>query len=472
MRNSSRNNRMKLFPSCAALLLIAAFVFTPHPGLCQDIEETQEKWTSPLQKLRGAWEDWPHSDDFRITVEYRNYIHYQGKSRGDGRNSINEGRLRVEYDRDVGDDKRVYIDALLQADDDDFTHGFVDDFEDDDLKRNYFNFTEAFLDIYFDDFDLRLGKQIVTWGKADVSNPTNNINPTDYSNLLDDETIGVVAVNVNYYWDDWNLQLVGVPGFTPARLPPQGTRFSFVPPDGMAVIDDPLLPFPVPVPIEEPELPSNTIDNSQYGLRLLTTHSGWDFSVSFYDGINDFPSPSLRFSPLGLPEAIVPVYSRYRAIGADFATTLDRWGFHGEAAHLVFDGDRDDSRLQYVIGFDYTKSNVLFDHDLFIIVEYVGEDTTKEGEGFEGGTALDRVFVSAVAGNMTYEFTEYTKLELRGAVDFYQGNDYYFQPQLIHQMTDDFEITVGFDILGGPRDTFFGEFKDNDRIFVKLKYTF
>jgi len=116
---------------------------------------------------------------------------------------------------------------------------------------------------------------------------------------------------------------------------------------------------------------------------------------------------------------------------------------------------------------------VLFDHDIFVIVEYVGEEVTDERkEGFDSGTSLDRVLVGALAWNITYEFTEYTKLELTGVVDFHQGDDYYFQPMLTHQVSDEFAVTVGFDILGGPADTFFGEFKDNDRIFTKLKYAF
>jgi len=462
----------------AVFLLVGGLFFRPGPARCQEVEaeELEAEWTSPLQTFRSAWDSWPYSENVTITLEYRNYSYIEGKNRGDDRNSINEGRLRVEYDTDVGDNMRLYVDALLQADDDQFTHGFVNDFEDDDLQRNYLNFTEAFLDIYFDDFDLRLGKQIITWGKADAANPTNNLTPTDYSNLLDDENIGAVAVNFNYYWNDWNLQLVGVPGFTPTRLPPGDTRFALVPRHGITVIEEPLLPFPLLVPVEDPRLPSNTVDNVQFGARLQTTYRGWDFSVSYYDGINDIPSPTQRLVqtplPVEIPEAIVPVYNRMRVIGGDFATTFDQWGFHGEAAQLVFDGDREDSRFQYVIGFDYTKSDIIFDHDLFVIMEYVGEDVTTEGKGFDSGSALDRVLVSAVAANITYKFNEYTKFELKSAVDFYQGDDYYIQPQLVHQMTDEFEITLGFDILGGPRDTFFGQFRDNDRVFVKLKYAF
>jgi len=246
---------MKRFFSLFLVVIAAIHLSGQRPTYAQqlDSEEESAERVSPLQKFQDRWDDWPPSDDLKITLEYRNYTYLESESRGDSRDSINEGRLEIEYDRDIGDNMRLFIDALLQDDDDNFTHGFVDDFEDDDLKRNNFNFTEDFLDIYFTDFDLRLGKQIITWGKADVSNPTDNINPTDYSNLVDDETIGVVAANLNYYWNDWNLQVVGVPGFTPTRLPPQGTRFSFIPPDGMAQIG------PFSVPIMDPELPSNSI---------------------------------------------------------------------------------------------------------------------------------------------------------------------------------------------------------------------
>jgi len=449
----------------ALILLLTLFsAFVHGEEITAEPAEAEPESGCPVRALTDAWTDWPQSQNFKIALEYRNYTYFEDESRGDSRDSINEGRLRVEYDNCFRDNMRVYVNALLQADDDEFTHGFVDDFEDDDVRRNYLNFPEAFLDIYLDAVDLRLGKQIINWGKADATNPTDNVTPTDYANLLDEDDIGVVAASATFYWKNWDLQLVGVPGFTPTRLPPRGTRFSLIPPDAS-------------LPVEDPELPSNTLDNVQLAARLKTTYRGWDFSASYYDGINDVPSPTLEymqipFPPFAVPTTVVPVYNRMRAFGGDFATTFDRFGIHGEAAQFIYDGDAQDSYFQYVLGFDYTRSNVIFDHDLFIIVEYIGLDVTDEGKALDTGTALDQVFMSAFATKVRYEFTDYTKLEIEAAVDLYQGNDYYFQPQLIHQMTDNFEIAFGVDVIGGPSDTFLGQFKDNDRLFVKLKYTF
>jgi hypothetical protein len=100
-------------------------------------------------------------------------------------------------------------------------------------------------------------------------------------------------------------------------------------------------------------------------------------------------------------------------------------------------------------------------------------EVTDEGEELETGTPpLDRIFVSAFATNIKYEFTEFTRLEIKGVIDLYQGDDYYVQPQVAHAVNDNLTVIVGFDILGGPRDTFLGQFKDNNRAFAKLIYTF
>lgn len=479
MHSNSWRNEIKAFISFAAPFAIAALLFLPQGAYGQELdsgelEAGELQPVSMLQEFRNSWEEMPYSDKFKITLEYRNYSYFSNDDRSGTSDSINEGRLGVEFDTDVGDDMRLFLDALIQVDDSGFTHGFPDSLKEDDLKRNYFKFKEAFLDIYFDDYDLRLGKQIITWGKADTSNPTNNINPSEYSNLLDDDDIGVFAVNLTYYFGDSSLQLVGVPQFTPTRLPPEESRFSFLPPGGVVIIEDPRLPFPIEVPVEDSELPSNHIENSQFGLRLTTTHEGWDFSASYYDGVNNLPSPTLRFAsgPIPIPEAVVPIYNRFRVVGGDFATTFDRWGFHGEAAQLIYDGDAEDGRFQYVIGVDYTHSNIIFDHDIFVIVEYVGDHINMESDDLAMTSPLGTALTGAFAANITYDLSEYTKVELRGIVDVDGGDDYYFQPQLVHEVTDSFEVTAGLDIVGGPSGTFFGDFRDNDRVFMKLKYSF
>jgi len=399
-----------------------------------------------------------YKEHFKTRLEYRNFTYFEDGNRQDQRRSLNEFQVEVEYDTMLTDNMRLYIDALLWMDDDDYAKSFIDELEDDDVKRNKFNLPELFVDLYFDNFDLRMGKQVVAWGKADSVNPTDNINPQDLSNFFEqDEEIGVPAVKLGYYIGDFTIEGVFVPTFTPTRLPPLDSRLS--------VIDL----SNVPLPINDPDLPSDSIANSQYGIRVLTTHEGWDFSASFYDGINDYPN--VRLEP---DFSITPVYNKIRVIGADFATTFDRWGVHGEAAQFLSDGDAEDSYIQYVLGIDYNHSDIIFDHDVFIIVEYIGDHTTKKGEDQlpVSGAMVNRVFSNSLFAHIEYEFSDYFRLDCEGMVNLDNGEDYFVKPEFSYDVNDNLTIAVGFDLLWGPSDTFFGGFDESDRVFTKLTYTF
>jgi hypothetical protein len=78
---------------------------------------------------------------------------------------------------------------------------------------------ELYLDLAAMGLDFRLGKQQIFWGRADTWNPTDNITPFDYLDLLDAERLGIAAVRIRRYFGASSLDLVWTPLFTPTRLP-------------------------------------------------------------------------------------------------------------------------------------------------------------------------------------------------------------------------------------------------------------
>jgi len=83
---------------------------------------------------------------------------------------------------------------------------------------------EAYADLYsfiFDKLDLRIGKQRIAWGTADKLNPTDNLNPDDFSGPLNfGEKVPTEAVNATYYLsDEYSLQAIWLPSFKPILLP-------------------------------------------------------------------------------------------------------------------------------------------------------------------------------------------------------------------------------------------------------------
>jgi hypothetical protein len=49
---------------------------------------------------------------------------------------------------------------------------------------------------------------------------------------------------------------------------------------------------------------------------------------------------------------------------------------------------------------------------------------------------------------------------------------HYTQVKLTHKITDAAHVDAGLDFFAGPRDSFYGVWKDNDRFFLMLKYYF
>ena len=94
-------------------------------------------------------------------------------------------------------------------------------------KEQLIRLKEAFMDIYFESTDLRIGQQRIAWGKADGINPTDNFNPVNYTRpFAEDNRIEIPALRLKHYYEDWIFDVVWVPFFIPAKLPESGSRWS------------------------------------------------------------------------------------------------------------------------------------------------------------------------------------------------------------------------------------------------------
>ncbi len=227
-----------------------------------------------------------------------------------------------------------------------------------------------------------------------------------------------------------------------------------------------------------PLLPDNRF---QYGLRLSRTLGGWDFSVSWFDGVDDLPSIRTRVDadPTGETAEIVleSSYHRRRAIGADFATVLSSVGLHGEAAYYLtedWDGDDpavDDPYLQFVLGADCTFADVLGKNDLFILLEWIQEAQVPDRDTDYRITDLNHAFRKTLVGKADLELGQNLKLTLMGVFNVY-SDGWWAQPALEWLVKDGLQLTVLADLLGGPEGSFFGIYRDNKRLHARIRYSF
>jgi uncharacterized protein DUF1302 len=369
------------------------------------------------------------------------------------------------------DKSRLFVKPFVIGDTEDLSKGVVDLWENTAEERPILDLEEAYFDFSISNLDLRIGRQIIKWGKGDLFNPTNNINPTDFTDLFDSRTIGVNAINADWYLEPFVLEAIFVPTFTPSRLPLNDSRFSLVPDN-------------FPGTINPRVLPDNDIEHSQFGLQASVSKGTWDASVNFYYGTNDFPAIVLENDL-----SATPMYVRERILGFSLEKVQESWILRAEGAQFFSDTDYLDSYFQYKLGFEKKWKFLDTDKDLITEIYYIGETVTDESKYspeinnptqqsmFDSSSfnfsdfQLDRVLSDSLIGKLEFDFSDYLKLNLGFAYRF-DSEDYYIQPKLEWEPSDNTIASIGFDVFEGPRNTFFGKYKDDDRLFMSLKRFF
>lgn len=226
---------------------------------------------------------------------------------------------------------------------------------------------EAYVDVYAGPVDLRLGKQIVVWGRADAFNPTNNLVPFDLrirSPIEDDRRVGNVGARGFLNLSAVRIEGVWMPLYVPAEYPPFD-------PDEYVVITDPVFPAPA-------------LSNGLGAVRVHLELPAFEASASYLYGPAPLPGITLRGYTAGPPELggkdppevyVARASYAQHVIGVDFSTAVyDLFALRGEAAYRypVDYADRVQAPrpdLQYVLGIDRAFGT------LMLIAQYMGRYT-------------------------------------------------------------------------------------------------
>jgi hypothetical protein len=444
-------------PIAAALAAAAAFAFLAPRARANPPRDPQDaapgEWLAP----------WVHG-----AVRYKGYFYPEG-----GRQKNDRARNQGEADLDLTPrldevTPGLRTEFLYRAlyDDEELSAGA---FNDRGIRRPILNLREAFFAYERERFEARVGKQIYSWGKADLYNPTDTLNARDYIDLLESEKIGAWSVSARVLGPgEVAFEAVAIPFFfIPARLPPRGARYDLVPP-GLAI------------PIEDRDMPPGAWKTTQAGLRVSGTIAplDLDWALTAYHGRDHVPNTRLHLKlvpvpPFGLP-SLEPFYKREDVLGASVARAFSSFEAHAEGGYF-FHGERDeDEYAAYVVGGNYRKAD-LFDpsDELFLVFEYAGQWVTDRSAPGVIPNVLSRVFRSAILARGRYSFSGGDLvLEATGVFLLYSKDSQYFQAKLAWRALDWLKLTLGWDVLAGPKNTFFGQFRDDDRAFAFLEVTF
>ena len=437
-----------------AALLVSSLVFF-SPARAQD-ENPLQQWVK---------------DHVKGNFLYKNFAHFKD-TEPEQRTVRQEGILRLEVEQTFLEKWRLFLMPQWKADTANYTAGGFQDFRDTYLRDSYFSIREGHLKYRGDDFDVSVGKQIYVWGAADGYNPTDNLNPRNYLDVPEREKMGIFSFAASYFPPDSSITLVVLPFFTPSRLPLAISRWASTGREGQraeALGSD----VDADVTIKRREMPGKRLDKIQLGLRGKTTVSGWDFSLSYFDGYDTLPV----IRQIG-EDTARPRFNRMRVIGMDFTTTSGKLEYHGEWAWKIYDGGRSTDILPFVLGGTYTwdqdqVSWLGLDQVIFTL-EYGGEFTLhqRDSREYKESGIFTRPFQNSILSRLALKIDEDNELQIGGNINFHHHNNSVLQPKYIHKFSDSLKAEAGVQAFWGSQNSFWGKWKRNDRTFVIMTYSF
>ncbi len=366
-------------------------------------------------------------------------------------------------------------------------------------QRLFTDLREAYVNAYLGPLDLRVGHQIVVWGRADGFNPTNNITPFDLrvrSPMEDDRRLANTGARAFLNFEPLRLEGVWMPIYR-ATEPPAFAVPTFVR-DG------------------DPQYPSAEIENGLLAARLHLLLSDIELSVSFLDGYAPLPGVVLSglagdVDPPTPPEVFIARRAyRHQVAGFDFSTAFgELFALRGEVAYrrpLHYEGRYYVARpdLQYVLGVDRSFGPVS------LIAQYVGRYTLdweerpsaaddEDIELVESFTEFDPALFDQTSVQIESELAfrnqmlfsqlaevqhlaslrvawltlhDTMSLSVLGLVNF-TTEEWLAYPKVTYSVSDRMSTSVGAEIYAGPDGTLFGFIGETlSAGYAELRYTF
>jgi hypothetical protein len=380
------------------------------------------------------------------------------------------GRLQLSAQGDLPDNVKWKIGGRVDAD----IVYFTSDFYLDPVKKNErltAIWGENYVDFGAGGWDFRIGAQQIIWGEVIGLFVADVVSAHDMREFLlpsfDLIRIPQAAARAEYFSGDSHLELVWIPypafdnigkpgsDFYPARLPSP-------------------TPANVAAVFQNPERPSSSLSNSNYGVRANTLISGWDIAGFYYRSSSVQPTfyridgndPAQQF-------VFQPRYDRIWQAGGTVSKDLGEAVLRGETVYTSGQGYSVASLTapESVV----TKSTL----DYILSVEFsLPHDTRLNVQGFQrvfyNGGGTDLAVRSDGFGASIFQSTK-------------QSNE--FEPQILWiqnfrdagglirprlNWTPGKDTTVGFgvDIFTGPNDGYFGRFNNRDRVYGEFRFAF
>jgi len=294
--------------------------------------------------------------------------------------------------------------------------------------------------------DMKLGRQVVVWGRSDTIRVTDILNPLDNRRPgmvdIEDLRLPVAMAKLDYFVGDWRITPMAILEQRFSKNPPAGSAFN---PSAHSLPDD------------------ESYSDVTPALSVGAEFSGWDvnfYAAKTYDDRGYFDSGKLK-------------HNKVNMIGTALNILNGSWLFKSELAH--FDGlkysstaDKEFKRTDGLIGVEYNGiADTLISYDMAMrnVHDYdarlKNEPLAVEEKSYQHAFRVSSDFMNAtIKGNYLISL-------------FGKGLDEggFQRAWAKYDIADGIFANVGYvDYMGGSKR--FDAVKNNDMAFVDVTYSF
>ncbi|MEX2241535.1 MAG: hypothetical protein WD775_12670 [Burkholderiales bacterium] len=320
---------------------------------------------------------------------------------------------------------------------------------------------EGYVDYAAGNWDLRVGRQVITWGFGDLVF-VNDVFPKDYEALFAGRPLeylkrGVDALKLGVYPEFASFELVAAPSFRESRLPDSRRFHVFDPMPG--------------VTNRETVVP----DEGEAGLRMYRDIAGYDAALYLYRGFQR--TPSMRPDSLTAPSKITLFHPGLSVYGASVSGRAGNGVMSLEGAYYDSRQDRGgsdftvpNSQTRLLVGYQFQPVE-----DLSLSFQYYAEymhDYDAYRAALPAGFPVDKRWSHTVSARVTQLYLHQT-LRFSAYASYNASNgDYFVNPELRYSFTDRIWGAIGANLFGGKARGQFGQLAQDDNVYLQLRYAF
>ena len=325
---------------------------------------------------------------------------------------------------------------------------------------------EGYIDYIEKKWDLRAGRQIITWGLGDLIF-INDVFPKDYEAFFSGRPMeymkkGIDGAKIGLYPAFASFEFIAIPIFEPNNYTNAKRFYMFD-------------PMPNVTNREEKDPPSN-LENTEFALRAYRDIAGFDASVYLYRGF--YRKPYMIPDDINNTTKITYHYPKLSVYGAslqgralDGVLSFEAGYYDSRQDRAGTDYTAPNSQTKFLIGYqrqlweDFTIGLQCYNEYMHNYSEYVKNQPS--------GLPKDRKLYQLATVRLTQLLMHQTlKLSF---FSFYSTSDgdYMLNPEVKYNFSDHVWAAVGANVFGGGEKwSQFGQLDKNDNVYLQVRYEF